>query len=572
MSRFLIYILALLCTVAVLKTTAQQMVEGYSQEIYHIPAPISSDNENAQVFAKERISQLQQEGYLSATKDSIVLQDEEFAIFITPGRKYYYKVNELHISDMALYGSNLQHITKASPVAFDDFETELKRIIDFYAAKGHPFARIEKKNVQITDNEIWLDLIANPSERILFDTISIAGDAKLNRHFTENFLGIIAGNLFNEKLVNDAEKRLQELDFAELSGPVQLSFSPGLASLILPLKNIPSNRFDGIAGFAGGADPETPFQVTGLLNLYLSNAMGMGENIDIEWQGPGSGTQILNINGSYPYPLRLPLETELMFALHKQDTSWLQMQLKPALFFGITSGSKIGVFWHYTANNLISTQNWQNADNTAPNLDFRMNLYGIEYRYRTRAFYRQLLQGGFIASLRASGGIRKIVINNNLPENIYDETELRQTRVNALVHMEKRWQTGPRATLSVANRTGYINGQNLPRNELFRLGGFKTLRGFDELSIIASAYSMADIEFRFFTAPRSFFSFFANGGWYQQDSGGKPINDFPLGFGTGLNLQTPPGIFSINLALGLRKDVSPEFRNAKVHVGYISNF
>lgn len=574
MTRFRINILlcALLCMAAVDQTSGQQSGNDSLQEVFYIPSDEIQGVNNAKVLAGERISELHKKGYLTANIDSIVLINDEIAVYLTRGQQFFYKVNNLLISDMALYGANIQHLTKAVPVSFKNFEADLSRIIDFYATQGHPFARIEKQNVQVAGNKIFLDLEANPSESILFDTITIAGDAKLNNYFIENFLGIVAGNLYNEKLVNEAEQKLQELDFAELTGPVQLSFSPGLATLLLPLKNVPSNRFDGIAGFAGGSDPETPFQVTGLLNLYLSNAMGMGENIDIEWQGPGSGTQILNLKGSYPYPFRLPLETELMFALHKQDSSWLQMQFKPALFFNISSGSKIGVFWHYTANNLINTRDLQNVDNTTPNLDFRMNLYGLEYRFSTPAFYRQLLQEGFSSNLIASAGIRKIIINNNLPEDIYDETEMRKTRVNILTHVEKRWQTGARATLSVGNRTGYLNGRNLPRNQLFLLGGFTSLRGFDELSIAASAYSMADIEFRFFTAPQSFFSVFANGGWYQQENDGDFFNDYPVGMGVGLNLQTPAGMFSINLAVGFRKNVAPEFRNAKVHVGYISTF
>lgn len=574
MTRFLINTLlyALLCMATVEQTAGQHSGKESLQEVFHILSDEIPGIRNATILAGERLTELQEKGYLLATTDSIVLKGDEIAIYLTPGQQFYYKINNLLISDMALYGSDIQYLTQADPVTFEIFESELRRIIDFYATKGYPFARIEKQNVQVTGNEIWLDLEANPSERILFDTISIVGDARLNSYFMENFLGIVAGNLYNEKLVNEAEQKLQELDFAELTGPVQLSFSPGLAKMLLPLKNVPSNRFDGIAGFAGGSDPETPFQVTGLLNLYLSNAMGMGENIDIEWQGPGSGTQILNLKGSYPYPLMLPLETELMFALHKQDSSWLQMQLKPALFFHISSGSKIGVFWHYTANNLISTRDRQTINNTTPNLDFRMNLYGLEYRYRTRAFYRQLLQDGFTTNLSASAGIRNIIINNNLPEDTYDDTEMRKTRVNILTHVEKRWQTGARATLSVGNRTGYLNGRNIPRNQLFLLGGFATLRGFDELSIAASAYSMADIEFRFFTAPQSFFSVFANGGWYQQEFDGNLFNDYPVGMGVGLNLQTPAGMFSINLAMGFREDVAPEFRNAKVHVGYISTF
>ncbi len=574
MIRFLsnIALWVLLCLVAVLQSKGQQTVSQQRQEIFRLQANDSINTRKAGLFAKEKISHFQHKGYLLATTDSIVRQAKEFVIYISPGTQYHYRINELVIGDRALFGAAVNHLAQSEPVSFEEFDAEAERIIDYYARKGHPFARIEKQNVQIEGDVIWLDLKVNPSEKVLFDTISIIGDANLNRHFLENFLGIEAGNLYNEEWVRGAELKLQELEYAELTGPLQLSFSPGLASLLVPLTNIPSNRFDGIAGFSGGSDPEASFQITGMLNLYLSNAMGMGEKIDMQWQSPGSGTQILSLQGSYPYPFRLPMETEMMFALHKQDSSWLQVQVKPAFFFPLSSGSKMGVFWHNTTNNLINTQIRQYPENSSPNLDFTMNLYGLEYRYSTSAYFRKIMQEGFRVNLTASAGMKSIQRNDNLPDNVYDETQMRTTRVNLLSHIEKRWQTGSRATLLVGSRSGFINGKNLPPNQLFRLGGFQTLRGFDELSLLASAYSFADVEFRFFTDPQSYFSFFTSGGWYRQASSDNPSNDFPVGFGTGINLQTRAGIFSLNLALGFKKDVSPELRNAKVHVGYISSF
>ena len=109
-------------------------------------------------------------------------------------------------------------------------------------------------------------------------------------------------------------------------------------------------------------------------------------------------------------------------------------------------------------------------------------------------------------------------------------------------------------------------------NTMYRLGGFKTLKGFDELSLIASSFALGYLEFRFFAAANSFFSLFANGGWTEQKTGDNYYQDYPVGFGTGLNLQTQAGIFSINLALGALKENPALLRNAKIHVGYISNF
>ena len=42
-----------------------------------------------------------------------------------------------------------------------------------------------------------------------------------------------------------------------------------------------------------------------------------------------------------------------------------------------------------------------------------------------------------------------------------------------------------------------LQSENMFKNELFRIGGLKTLRGFDEESITASFYNIATLEWRF---------------------------------------------------------------------------
>ena len=49
----------------------------------------------------------------------------------------------------------------------------------------------------------------------------------------------------------------------------------------------------------------------------------------------------------------------------------------------------------------------------------------------------------------------------------------------------------------VANKTGYLESPGVFENELYRIGGLKTLRGFDEDSIFASFYTIGPLETRY---------------------------------------------------------------------------
>lgn len=540
------------------------------QTIFTYP-DYENGKEGAKVFAAERLSEFQKMGFLEATLDSISVKDKEYTVYISAGKEFYYHINNWEVSLEGIISPDADRL-KEKTFRFAEFDKSIENILKFYSDNGYPFARIQKENIHFKDTIIYLDLIAEPGNKILFENIQITGDANLNQAFLENYLGISYGQTYSETLVNNAQSKLRELTYVNIDGPLQLSFAPGFATLTLPLSRLPSNRFDGIAGLSGGGENETPLRVTGLVNLLLVNTLSMGEKLDLSWQAPGGETQILNLQSSYPYPAGLPLETNLSFSLHKQDTSWIQIRFKPALFFGLTNKLQLGAFWQHTSNSLINTSRWQNTSIIPPNPDLRLNSYGIELQYASTGFHSQLLNDGFHFRFSGSAGIREIVKNANLPPELYNEVVLKKNHLQIQALLKKRWLTGRRATLGIGANAGFINGSNIPGNLLYRMGGVRSVRGFDEMSLIASSYAIMESEFRFFTGPQSYFNGFATGGWLEQLGRDSSFNDLFMGIGTGINLQTAAGIFSINLAMGTRKNLPLSYQNLKVHIGYLSSF
>ena len=110
------------------------------------------------------------------------------------------------------------------------------------------------------------------------------------------------------------------------------------------------------------------------------------------------------------------------------------------------------------------------------------------------------------------------------------------------------------------------------RNELFQIGGYKLLRGFDEESIYASHYGVTTLEFRYLMNTNSYFFGFVDAGWASNHAlSGNPSKRY-AGAGLGLTLQTTGGVFTISLAAGKRNDLAYNIRQTKVHLGYISYF
>jgi hypothetical protein len=87
-------------------------------------------------------------------------------------------------------------------------------------------------------------------------------------------------------------------------------------------------------------------------------------------------------------------------------------------------------------------------------------------------------------------------------------------------------------------------------------------RGFNEESILASTFSIVNLEYRYLLEENSFLFAFFNGAYYENKAVNRNIVDRPFGFGTGMSFETKAGIFSISYALGKQFDNPIEFRSA----------
>jgi outer membrane protein assembly factor BamA len=128
------------------------------------------------------------------------------------------------------------------------------------------------------------------------------------------------------------------------------------------------------------------------------------------------------------------------------------------------------------------------------------------------------------------------------------------------------------STLRLSLNAGWYESQKIYRNELFQIGGYKLLRGFDEESILASQYTVGSLEYRYLIGMNSFLFGFCDAGWAKNNVPDYAVNSVYIGVGLGLAFETKAGIFNMSYAVG-KQDSNPfEFRQAKIHLGYVNFF
>ena len=131
---------------------------------------------------------------------------------------------------------------------------------------------------------------------------------------------------------------------------------------------------------------------------------------------------------------------------------------------------------------------------------------------------------------------------------------------------------GKQSAFKTAVNAGIYNSQSIFRNELFQIGGYRLLRGFDEESIYASRYAVTTLEYRYLVGLNSFFFVFSDGGYAENKSVNIKSSNTFISAGLGMAFETKAGIFNISFATGKRNDVPLDLRQSKIHLGYVTYF
>src|SRR5690606_25880770 len=119
-------------------------------------------------------------------------------------------------------------------------------------------------------------------------------------------------------------------------------------------------------------------------------------------------------------------------------------------------------------------------------IDSRTNMYGVGLDFRMLDYRFNPTRGIFIETSLAAGQ-KTILKNPEVDDAEYESLQLKTDIYNAKLNIGTYIPLGNRSTFLVRARGAYLLNENMFRNEIYRIGGLKTLRGFNEQSIFASA-------------------------------------------------------------------------------------
>ncbi len=516
-------------------------------------------------------SQLHDYGYLEIKKDSCKYDSLNIKCTLIPGKQYRYFIKKGNLGEEPLANIPADKFFNGNGILPLEYDYLTKSILTFFQNRGYPFANITLDNLEVRHDSIIGDIKIDHSHHILFDELKIEGDVNISRRFLSAHTGIIPEESYSEEKLNNLEQRLNSLDFISVEKKPEVVFTKEYAEVSVGLRKRNANRFDGIAGVVYDEQAENSMRFTGQINLFLINTLERAEWINMKWQGLGHGSQTLDISAGYPYLFYTPFSAEMKFLMRKQDSTYLQIQRTPAIEYRFSNNINAKIFVDWKTSELLDIEKYRDATQLPQVIDYTAVLYGVGLSYRSELFNIDP-RTGYNYSFQFSLGNRTIEKNNHLPSELYDNIDLTSMQYTGQLLLKRLFPFANRSALLLRGEGGFTISENYFENELFRIGGLNSLRGFDEESLLASSYGSLLTEYRFITGRNSYLSLFANAGIIERKISDSYSLKIPVGAGAGISQELPAGIFSLYFALGKTTDQSVNFNDIKVHVGFVNTF
>ena len=533
------------------------------------------------------------EGFLASSIDDIRFEDSTVTVSYYKGDAYSY--GQIRFAEKPWLSAFLTQKIKnlegqlLTPSMISNVS---EQILTDLENSGYPFAQVKLDSTQIKDGIIEGRFVIDRSTFITMGKFENVGNLKISKGYLQRYLDIRPGETYDRRIINGLQNKLRELAFAKSVEDPKISFVNGKAKILLHLDKHRSSHFDFIIGLLQNETSEgQKYTITGDFTAEMLNKLGYGERFYLQFQRLRPENQSLEIAFDYPFILDTPFGTQFSFDLFRNMDQWIDTELEFGGQYYLKGRDHINLSWIRKGSNLltIDTALVRTSGRLPARLDYSYNGLGMGIQLE-RLNYRFNPSKGYEINLKADAGFKKIIKNNAILalsdetidfEMIYDDLELNTYQLGLHLKGSFYQPITRNITIRTGINAGYqYNQQQLLENELFRLGGNRLLRGFDEQSILSSFYSVMTAELRFilaqqdnnFTLSLPFIDYGVEYNPLREEEEPGTGWDRPIGVGIGMNFQTGAGIFSFAIAAGKRLNNPFDFSNLKIHFGYVNLF
>jgi hypothetical protein len=527
--------------ILVAKDTIQNRIVS---EIYHTKKHLQKKDALDEI---DRIlQQVKKGGFFTARIDSISKTNKELIAYLDLGKK----INEIIIvtkkeNTNGIIDSGVDSI-KIKTREFSDLTNQLLKQID---RKGNSFSEITYVNPLLKNDTLFLEMkISNSSPRKI-DKVITRGYEDFPKKFISKYFLIDKNTVFSKQKLNQVSALSNKLDFIKEKKAPEVLFKKDSTHLYLFLDKIGISSFDGLVNFSSKENGKG-LLLNGNLDLKLNNTFNTGEKFEIIWNKVSDEKTDFKINSYVPYILNSKFSTTLEFYLYRQDSTFINTNFELKTDYSINQKSHASILYSSEKSNYllnISNNDLASYSNYFIGLGYELKKSSTSNLYK----YKNGL------NLNLTIGKRKT-----------DTESINQLKFHFSAFANV--QINNRGYLNIKNESGLLTSKNYLLNELFRIGGANSIRGYNEQSIFTNGYSYSNIEFRYSLDTSSYLYSITDLGVYKENTTSK-IKKL-LGIGAGYQFRIGNNLVNLGYVISTNSSTNAKLNSSRLVVRWTSFF
>lgn len=480
-------------------------------------------------------------GFFTNTIDKIENKNKKYIAFFSLNNKIENAILKIN-SDSKIYFKNSKQKNNTISIPIINLQTTLSTISTKLDKQGKSFSKVQLKNILIKDKTLFADLFINQSKKRIINNVIIKGYENFPKSYLKNYFNIKPNTIINQHKIKEISKSSISLPFIKEIKSPEILFTKDSTFLYLYFNKKQHNSFDGIVSFASKENGDVLFN--GNIDLSLNNILDTGEKFELFWNSIGEEKQEFKLSTEIPYIFNTKFSPQLSFSIYKQDSTFLSTKFDSKIFYNINTKTKIAFTYNSESSENLKSDLSNNIET------FSNYFFGFQFQYRTpkNDFF---LNDKFYLEISPTFGKR--TTDNESSSQLKIETSVSYI-----------WDLNLRNSIYIKNKIGYLNSDSFIDNELFRIGGANTIRGFNEQSIFTNKYTYTNLEYRFLSSEKSYL--------YTITDIGVINNKNIIGLGIGYLFNTNDSQINLSLSIGKEESQSINFKKSKLIISWINSF
>ena len=493
---------------------------------------------------------IKKQGFYDAKVNSLIKKDSlNYQVILENNQMVKY----IEISNKSEFDENIvitlnKYTEIGELIEFKEIRSLIVDITEVLSQSGYPFAKVGFINHElINPSTIKLKMEIKYGSKRYIDKVVVKGYENFPRNFIHNIFKLGKRNSLDvDKALIQANK-INKTRFARNVKDPEILFTKDSSALFLYLEKTRRNTFDGFISFDTDEN-SGKINVEGYAKIKLINTFNRGEKINFDFRSQTNQDRSLNSDIYVPFVFGAPLNFNYGLNLIQKDSSYTSNESLidiDMLFENMTVG--LGLQFDKSSGE----EEIENIEN------FKSKLINVFSEYINFDESDQLIPELFKISFRYGSGFK---------EQLGDKTNF--SKYSAELY--KKFNVSSKFKLQSSILSRKINSKNLVINELMRFGGFNSIRGYDENSIFADAFTLLKTSLNYYMNDTIYvYTLFDIANYSNKILN---VNQDIYSGGFGLSSRTEYGIISIIYSKGNNWGNSFNLKNAKINVIFVTFF